>query len=29
MDEQTMTEKQIVTVEVYDFPAQTACGSGG
>lgn len=29
MDEQTVTEKQVVTVEVYDFPAQTACASGG
>jgi hypothetical protein len=29
MDEQTVTEKQTVTVEVYDFPAQTACFSGG
>jgi hypothetical protein len=29
MDEQIVTEKQAVTVEVYDFPAQTACFSGG
>ena len=29
MDDQTVTEQQSVTVEVYDFPAQTACASGG
>jgi len=29
MDDQTVTDKQIVTVEVYDFPAKTACASGG
>jgi len=29
MDEQIVTEPHAVTVEVYDFPAQTACASGG